>query len=365
MKVAIIVTLFPPVWLAGTEIATCNLAENLAKRGHEIHVITSLDEGLPKESCEKGVDVHRLPRIKVRFFGVFAFWIEIVRTVRKIKPDIVHVQSLSIATPALISKRILEIPYLVWGRGTDVYLPDWFTKLTAKIIMKNADSLLALTENMKQKMREMCDRDISVVPNGIDLERFKISSGGKKGDSAKTIIFVGRLHPVKAVQYLIEAMAIIHQEMPDVKLVIVGDGAERSRLEELAERLDLKSCIQFAGQVPQERIPQVMHQADVFALPSLTEGFPVVLLEAMAAGLPIVATNVGGIPDIVEDGVNGYLVNAKSPDEMAEKILMLMQNSVMREKISANNREIAKRYGWDAVTAILERVYQNVLGVSR
>ena len=129
-------------------------------------------------------------------------------------------------------------------------------------------------------------------------------------------------------------MAIVHLETPDVKLVIVGDGVERARLEELAERLNLKGSIQL-GSVPQESIPRLMHQADVFALSSLSESFgPIVILEAMAAGLPIVATNVGGIPDIVEEGVNGYLVNAKNPDELADRILVLLQNDEMREEMS-------------------------------
>lgn len=203
---------------------------------------------------------------------------------------------------------------------------------------KNTGVVLALTEEMKQKK-----------------ERFKISSGGKKDGSAKTIIFVGGLHPVKGVQYLIEAMAIVHLEMPDVKLVIVGDGVERARLEELAERLNLNGCIQFAGQVPQESIPRLMHQADVFVLSSLSEGLPVVLLEAMAAGLSIVATNVGGIPDIVEEGVNGYLVNAKNPDELADRLLVLLQNDEIREEISANNREKAELYTWDKVAIRVEK----------
>lgn len=100
-----------------------------------------------------------------------------------------------------------------------------------------------------------------------------------------------RLPVVKGVQYLIEAMAIIHQEMPGVKLIIVGEGIEREKLEGLTKQLDLKECIQFVGRVPQEKIPLFMQQADIFVLPSLAEGFPNVLLEAMACGLPIVATS--------------------------------------------------------------------------
>ena len=361
MKIAIIVGAFPPKWLAGTEIATYNLADHLARRGHEVHVITSHDAGLPEFSEENGFSVHRIAWPKIRFLGIVTFWAKVCLKIQTIKPDVFHAQSLLCGIPAVVAKKSLKIPYVVWGQGSDIYLPDRFTQMTSKSILQNADAVLALTEDMKQKMREICDRDISVVPNGIDLKRFEISSGEKKEGSAKTIIFVGRLHPVKGVQYLIEAMAIVHQQMPDVKLVIVGDGVERARLEELAEKLNLNGCIQFAGQVPQESIPRLMHQADVFALSSLSESFGIVNLEAMAAGLPIVATNVGGIPDIVEEGVNGFLINAKNPEEIAERVLILLQNDEMREEISANNREKAELYTWDKVTTKVEKEYQKAI----
>jgi glycosyltransferase involved in cell wall biosynthesis len=361
MKIAILVNFFPPKWLAGTEVATYNLADHLARRGHEVHVITSHDAGLPELSEVDGFRVHRITWPKIRFIGIVTFWAKICLKMRKIKPDIIHAQNLGVAIPTLTSARILKIPSVVWGRGSDIYLPDRFTRMTSKSILQNADTVLALTEDMEQKMREICDRDISVVPNGIDLERFKISSGDIKEGSAKTIIFVGRLHPVKGVQYLIEAMATVHQQMPDVKLIIVGDGAERAMLEELAERLNLSDCIQFAGKVPQESIPRLMHQADVFALSSLSESFGIVNLEAMAAGLPIVATKVGGIPDVVEEGVNGHLVNAKNPDELADRLLVLLQNDEMREEMSTNNREKAELYTWDKVTTKVEKEYQKAI----
>jgi len=361
MKITILVGLFPPKWLAGTEIATYHLADHLARRGHEVHVVTSQDEGLPELSEEDGFYIHRIAWPKIRIIGGFIFWKKICMNIWKIKPDIVHSQSLLIGIPAWAAKKILKIPYVIWGQGSDVYLPGRLTRITSKYMLKNADAVLALTEDMKQNMREIYERDIFVVPNGIDLERFKISLGGKKEDNVKTIISVGRLHPVKGISYLIEAMAIVHREMPDVRLVIVGDGIERSRLEELTERLDLNSCVQFVGQVSQERIPWIMHQADVFILPSLSESFGIVNLEAMAAGLPIVATNVGGIPYVIEEGINGYLIKAKSPNDIADKILILLQNDGIREKMSANNKKKAEQYAWSKVVGNVESIYLSIL----
>ena len=361
MKIAILVGLFPPKWLAGTEIATYNLADHLTQRGHEVHVITSHDAGLPELSKEKGFYIHRIAWPKIHIIGIITFWAKICMIIQKIKPDIVHAQSLPTGIPAWAAKKHLKIPYVVWGQGSDIYLPGSFIRMVSKTILKNADAVLALTENMKQRMLEICNRDISVVPNGIGLERFNTTSGRKKEGNSKTIIFVGRLHPVKGVSYLIEAMAIVQREIPDAKLILVGDGVERSRLEGLSKKLDLNGCIQFVGQVQQERIPTLLQQADLFALPSLSEGFPVVILEAMATGLPIVATNVGGIPDILEEGVDGYLVNAKRPAEVADRMLVLLRNDKLREEISVNNREKAKLYTWDIVAGKVEKEYQMVI----
>lgn len=366
MKIAILVSLFPPKWLAGTEIATYYMAEYLAQRGHEVHVITSLDEGLPEESYEKGFYIHRLPRIKIRFAGAFLFWADIVRVIQKISPDIVHAQSLGTGVPALVSKKLLKIPYVVWGQGSDVYLPDWFTKLTSKTIIKNAGSAIALTEDMKRVMQAMYDRDIAIVPNGIDLKEYTSERPMQNvGGPIKRILFVGRLHPVKGTQYLLGAMSIVYRELREAKLILVGDGEEREHLETLTDNLGIRECVEFAGRVPHERVKDYMNQAEVFVLSSLSEGFPVTILEAMACGLPIVATHVGGVPDIIEDGANGYLVDTMNQEQIAKALLNLLQGGQLRKEMSDNNRKEAEKYRWDTVAATLEEIYQDSVKLSQ
>ncbi|ABN56626.1 MULTISPECIES: glycosyltransferase family 4 protein [Methanoculleus] len=360
MKIAIIVSNFPPKWLAGTEIATYHMAEHLAQHGHEVHVITSLDEGLPEESCEKGFHTHRLPRVRIRFVGVFAFWVNIIRTLRKINPGIVHAQGLGSGMPALLSNRLMKNPYVIYGRGSDVYLPDWFNKLTAKGILKNASAVIALTEHMKDSMQAIYSRDVVVVPNGIDLNE-NAEREAERGDPGKRVLFVGRLHPVKGVRHLLQAMSIVHQDLPEAKLILVGDGDEREHLETLTDSLGIRECVEFVGKVPHERVQDYMNQVEAFVLPSLSEGFPVTILEAMACGLPVVATRVGGIPDIIEDGTNGYLVDAMNQERMAEALLKVLRNEPLRKDISNNNREKAEKYRWEAVAAELEEIYRNSL----
>lgn len=361
MKIAILVALFPPKWLAGIEIATYNLAEHLTKRGHEIHIITTHVEGLPHVQMENGFYIHQLSWPKIRIFGVLLFWLNIFFTVRKITPDIVHAQSLGLGIPAYLSKKLLRIPYIVWGQGSDVYLPGSFIRITSRLILQNADAILALTEDMRKKMTEITSREIYVIPNGINLEQFYDRSQNLiKNEGTKIILFVGRLHPVKGVQYLLMAMKNVHEEMPDARLILVGDGTERERLELLSIQLGIQNYVQFVGRVPHKMVLTFMQKADVFVLPSLSEGLPNVIIEAMACGLPVVATRVGGIPDIIVDGVNGSLVEVKRQDEISEKLLFLLRDKQLYWKISKNNKETVKKYSWDNIISHLEKIYYSL-----
>jgi len=364
MKIAILVPLFLPKWLAGTEIATYNIAKHLARRGHEVHVITTLDEGLPKENMEEGFYVHRVFWRKIRFLGIVSFWIKIFFVLKKINPDIVHAQSIGIGISGFLANKILKKPYVAWGRGSEVYLPSTFKNTISKLVLRNADAVIALTQDMKNEMQKFCDCDISVIPNGIDTERFEnlskedIRKRLKIKEDEKIITFVGTLRPVKGLRYLIEAMKIVRDKDKNVRLVLVGDGEEREKLEKLVEKFGLKECVKFIGSVQNEEIPQYMVTSDVFVLPSLSEGFPNVVLDAIASGLPIVATKVGGLPEIIEDSKNGFLVKPKNPEQIAEKILLLIKDDELRKRISKANKGEAERYSWERVVQRLEEVYQ-------
>jgi L-malate glycosyltransferase len=362
MRIAIVVNLFPPQWIGGTEIATEYMAEHLARRGNEVHIITSLDDHLSEESFEKGFHIHRLPVIRIRTIGLIFFWADLYQTIKKLDPDLVHSQSLIFAIPALLSKKVLKIPYVVWGQGLDVYSRDWFMQLVSRTIIKNAGSVISLTKDMKRVMQEIYTRDITVVPNGIEIEDYQNRLHKQERESPeKRILFVGRLDPVKGIPSLLRAIKIVCEVFPAAKLIVVGDGGEREHLESLADSIGIRNRVDFVGRTPHENIPDYLCQADVFVLPSESEGFPLVLLEAMACGLPIVATRVGGVPDIIEDGVNGYLVEYGDFQEMAKKILFLLDNQLLTDQISKNNRVKVQEYAWENVVDHLERIYREII----
>lgn len=367
MKIVILVPLFPPKWLAGTELATYNIAKHLAKRGHDVHILTSWDKGLPNKTFEEGFFAYRLSWPKIRFIGVILFWVKMFLKIRKINPDLVHIQNIGSGIPGYFAKKIFKKPYLIWARGMDAYFPDWFTRLTSGFTLKNANAVIALTKNMKEEIKKSYKGKIYVIPNSIDLTGFNNISKSEMrkklqiNEEDKIILFVGRFRPEKGLEYLVKAISIIKEKDKEAKLLLVGEGPEEENLRNLVFEKQLTEFITFAGQIPHENVKDYMVASDIFVLPSLSEGFPNVLLEAMACGLSIVATRVTGIPEIVKDGENGFLVEPKDEKDISKKISDLLNNKELKKEISENNKIKIKEYTWDNTIGILEKVYLALL----
>ena len=365
LKVVILVPLFPPRRLGGTEISAYNIAKHLAIRGHEVHVITSLDEGLPKQSREIGFSIYRVSFPKIPLVGILLYWLKILFTIRKINPDIVHVQGITLtATVGLINNILFRKTYIIYARGSDIYFSWKYKSIIIKHIFNRSTAVIALTSNLKEKIREINKKDVFVVPNGVDLDKFdklvdRYSLRSKMGISAKdkVLLFVGTLKPVKGVKYLIRAMSIIKDFDENVKLLIVGDGEEKEYLIHLTKRLHLDDSISFIGKVPNEKVPHYMHVSDLLVQPSISEGFPVVILEAMAAGLPIVTTNVTGLPEIVCNLKNGLLVEPKNSEDIADKVLLIIHNKGLQKTFSNNNKKKVRQYSWQEVVKKIEKLY--------
>jgi len=357
MRIAILVNQFPPE-IGGVGISAYNTASSLSKIGHDVHVVTIQKGELPEKNIEEGFYIHRVSWKKIKVFGNILFSIKILKKLKDINPDIVHVEGLWIGIPGYLAKKILKIPYVVTGHGSDVYLQSkLLLNLRSKPVLKSADAVIALTENMKKEMENICKKNVFVVPNGINLKEFENLSKIQNIKKEHRILFVGSLVSIKGIRYLIESMKMIRNKYSNAQLVIVGDGTDKYKLEKLVIELDLCNCVSFVGKVPNHKIAQYMIESDIFVLPSLSEGFGIVLLEAMASGLPIVASNVGGIPSLIQNGVNGFLVDPKNPEKIAEKVLFLFNNEDIMIKISKNNKKIVENYDWGKIIMQLENIY--------
>jgi glycosyltransferase involved in cell wall biosynthesis len=367
MKISIFVKMFPPKRIGGTEIATFNIAKHLSKR-HEVHVFTTLDEGLPKESYIEGFYVHRVPWPNIRLLGGLLFLINVTRLLKKIKPDIIHIQNIEFGKDIFLLNKILRKTFVIWARGSDINFlfidkKNWLLKL----VLKEADAVISLTYDMKKKIMEVYNREIFVIPNGIDLNIFEGLSKNELRNkfglnkTQKIILYAGTLRPVKGLTYLIEAVKIINDK--NNRLLLVGYGEEREHLENLVKKLKIENIVTFVGEVPNKEVFEYMTASDVLVLPSLSEGFPNVILEAMASGLPIIATKVGGVPEIINNEVNGFLIDPKNPQQICEKILLIFKDEKLREKISQNNKMEAKKYSWESVIDNLEKVYYKITDI--
>jgi len=358
MRIVIFLTSFLPEWVGGTEIATHNIAKILARFGHDVHVVAARDGGLAEYSLVDGYHIHRLPEPKIRIVGVLFFWLRTIALLRKIEPTIVHVQDLGNGLLGLLSKITIRVPYVVWAQGSDVYSPRTLEKISSKLVLAYADAVLALTHDMKLALTRWYQRSISVLPNGVNLSEFVQSSHDETTESvAKRIVFVGSLRPVKGLRFLIEAMKLVIERVPTAQLVLVGEGECRARLELLAKNLKVDEFVNFVGRVPHNSVAKYLASSQVFALPSLSEGLPLVVLESLASGLPVVATKIRGMSEFIVDNENGFLVEPMNSRELAEKILLVLGNDELRRRMSDNCLMRAKQYDWQEIVTRLESIY--------
>jgi len=204
-------------------------------------------------------------------------------------------------------------------------------------------------------------RPVTVVPYGVDLRQFQ--PGPREAGSEVVIGAVARLSKEKGLRYLLEAFAMVAGRYPQARLVLAGDGPERRRLERLSARLGVAERVRFLGEVPHEQVPAVLQGFDVFAMPSTYEGFGVAALEAEAMEVPVVASNVHGIPDVVVDGETGLLVPPRDRQALASALERLLSDSDLRRRLGQAGRAfVAEHYSWEENTAQMEALYRAAVG---
>lgn len=196
---------------------------------------------------------------------------------------------------------------------------------------------------------------VPVVYNGTDLTRCLDKTDYAAADPVK-LLHIGRFDGPKNHEGLLRSFAKIHTSFPNTLLTMVGDGALREPMEALAEELGIRDGVEFAGM--QENVYPYLHDADIFLLPSSYEGIPMTIVEAMGTGLPIVATAVGGVPDLIRNGENGLLVPCDT-DAVADACIRLMQDAALRERLGCNARKDSTRFSANHMAESYIKVYQS------
>jgi glycosyltransferase involved in cell wall biosynthesis len=234
-----------------------------------------------------------------------------------------------------------------------------YLRTVAKSLFEKVVAVICLTEHDAVSVGGIVGgyEKIYTIPNGVDSEFFRPSSL----KDPNLITWVGRLVPEKGLVYLLYAMREIVRVHPDVKLVIIGGGPLEARLVKLADGLGLRGNVRFVGSVSRAEVARFLSMSSIFAFPSLMEGLPLSVLEAMACGVPVVGSDIPGVNSVVKHGYNGLLVPSKDSRLLAKAVLTLLNDDKLRMVMSMNARRvILDKYSWDKVIQKLEGVYCGV-----
>ncbi len=355
---------------ARSSIHTVRWVNALANRGHEVHLLSIQKGG---DALDERVQVHYLP-----VAAPVGYYLNI-RTVKRllisIKPDILHVHYAS--GYGTLARLVGFEPTLLSVWGSDVFDFPYQNKVNERILRKNlkaATQIASTSWVMKQQTEKFVHPrlPIEVTPFGVNINKFKKMDIDK--DSNKIVIgMVKRLEEKYGPRYLIQGTAILLDRLKDsghydvlnaIRLLIVGDGSQFSEMKELVKKLNLSSITRFTGAIPHDEVPKYLNQMDIFCAPSTleSESFGVAVVEASACELPVIVTNVGGLPEVVKDGETGYIVDPKNPEQIADKVYELVLDPNKRAKFGQQGRAFVKaHYDWDQNVSQVEQVYKNLI----
>lgn len=377
MRVLFINYELPPVG-AGAGNATANIARHMAASGHEVCVLTARFGGLPTTEERDGYVVHRVPSIRRRPdrctpWEMLSFTVggmaPAVAFARRWRPDVVcPFFGMPSGPIALLMKRLVGVPYVVSLRGGDVpgFLGKDRAMLSAlafpliKWVWRESAGLLANSQGLADLARETWpEAPITVIPNGVDIERFTPPPDRMRPAHPLRLLCVGRLVRQKRFDAVLDGLALSNAA---AVLRIVGDGPERETLERQATRLGLADRVEFNGWAERSALPAHYAWADALVLPSFAEGMANVVLEGLASGLPVIASDVYGNRALVTSGHNGLLTPPGDPGAIARGISRLANDTELVRVMGSNSRAAALHYTWSRVTAQYEAILARASG---
>lgn len=338
----------------GSGVVATELGVHLAKRGHEIHFI-SYERPFKLNNFYENIFFHE---VEIFDYPVFKFppyslalASKILEVARTAELDIIHAHyAIPHTVSALLANQMLKehkLPLITTLHGTDITLVgnnQQFYDLI-KLSLENSDGVTAVSKSLKKETIAAfgIEDEIEVIYNFICPEEYKPTLLPRLREryahkDEKVIMHISNFRPVKRIDLVVEIFAKINQEVPS-HLLFVGDGPELMTIEKQAKDLGLKDRVHFLGK--QERIVELLSIADLFLLPSEKESFGLVALEAMACCVPVIASAVGGLPELVEDGVCGYLSPVGDVDKMAKDSIKLLSDSKLHKKTAAAARKRA------------------------
>ncbi len=358
----------------GGVVHALNLSEALQDLGHDVHLFSLKKKG------EKGFPAGfyrktSVPRDIYTYSSTGRTTSDVRRMIaayRKNLPsgyDIYHSQD-CIGANALFELKDsgrIEAPTVRTVHHIDEFRGKTLAKLQEKSVHL-LDERIVVSKYWQKALKKDFKENAHLVYNGIDLSKFK-SGRGKKTSSRPSILYVGGLEARKGVEFLLLAMELVIKKIPDAKLTVVGRSGltggqffnEREVFADLARRIGIDKNVVFKNFVPDGRLPQYYSECDVFVLPSRMEGWGLTLMEAMALEKPVVAYRVGGIPELVDHGRNGLLLDCGDVMGLAESIIRILADKRLAKRLGKAGRKKVEEFTWDRTAKMTLEVYKRAL----
>jgi len=374
MRILIINSEYPPLG-GGAGNASAHIARALTGMGYEIAVITTRFRGLPHREQSKGLTIYRIPALRQRldrsgaleqFIFMISASFSALMLISNFKPDAtLAFFGVPSGVVGLFLKLIYKIPYIVSLRGGDVpgfrpYDFLFYHKLLApllRVVWKNASVVVANSNGLRDLALTFDSRfDIPIIPNGVDLEAYEAKD---RDESSPLLLSVGRVVYQKGFDLAMRALSGIKDL--EWKWHIAGDGPQMDTLKSLTQELGIADRVIFLGWQSQADLIKQYQRANLFLFPSRHEGMPNALLEAMASGLPVIASRIAGNEELVVDGETGTLVPSEDVDALRDAIRKLMTDVPLRQQMGlASRRRVEAYYSWENTAKqyalLLERI---------
>jgi len=386
LRIAMLIEAWKPIW-AGGQVHVWELCKRLVNDYNcEVDLfVMDLKDNCPdkkKNDCNypkqeshfnNKLNIFRIGKQCQPYFSHRLKWcwrvIKLIKNKHKKKKyDLIHAHANLPGLPGKILSKKLNIPlvYTVHGCGlkaiTDMYGKSLKSKIlyfTENILQTKIRYNSEITVDSSFLKYKNINNNIQVIPNGVDIEKYD-EVKAKKSDKFK-IIFVGRIHPQKGLTYLLDALNIIKNGNPlnlkNVEVHIIGSGELERRLKQKSQVLGLNEIIKFRGKIYGEELIREYKSAHLFVLPSLYEGQPLTLLEAWAAKLPVIVTDVGGNKDFIITDENGYIIPAKNVKELAQTLLKVINNKNLKNMGEKGYKLVKENYTWDKMVEKVFDVY--------